>query len=113
MTRRATSRIIEIDRRRMMLYASVALVAFLLIASHRPDAVLNPQFWAEDGRLWYSDAYNRGILYSPLTPEVGYFQTISRLTAVAAQAVPLTAAPALFNLTAIGVKLAAVVFLVS
>lgn len=74
---------------------------------------MNPQFWAEDGRVWFADAYNRGIAYSLLTPEAGYFQTFSRLVAVASQAVPLAFAPLFFNLAAIGVQVITALFIIS
>lgn len=73
-----------------------AVAAFILIVSRRPSSLTNPQFWAEDGRNWYADAFNHGILYSLTTPEAGYFQTFSRLTAIASLSVPLAYAPLFF-----------------
>ena len=35
--------------------------AVALIIVRRPDAILNVQFWAEDGVLWYASAYNLGL----------------------------------------------------
>src|SRR5690606_38118115 len=67
----------------------------------RPDALTNPQFWAEDGRLWFAAAHNRGPLVALLEPAAGYFQTFSRLTAAAGVAVGLRAAPLVFNVAAI------------
>jgi len=74
---------------------------------------LNPQFWAEDGKVWYGDAYNNGIAYSLLTPEAGYYQTASRVVAILALVAPLAYGPLIFNLAAIGVKVLIVNFLVS
>jgi hypothetical protein len=65
-------------------------VAVALIILRRPDAILNPQFWAEDGVLWYADPYNVGIIRS--------------LTGAIAQFLPLTAAPLLFNTVAIVIQ---------
>lgn len=90
-----------------------SLAAFLLIVSRRPDAILNAQFWAEDGFRWFADAYNRGAIYSLTTPEAGYFQTISRIVAIVAQLFPMELAPLIFNLAAIAVMLAVVNFLIS
>ena len=36
------------------------LAAFLMIFSRRPDAILHAQFFAEDGKAWYADAYQFG-----------------------------------------------------
>lgn len=79
-------------------------MAFLLLISRRPDVVFNAQFWAEDGAYWFKEAYVNGW-YSLLAPHTGYFQTISRLTAILSQGVPIVWAPLFFNLVAIGVRL--------
>ena len=54
--------------------------AVALIILRRPDAILNPQFWAEDGVLWYANAYNLGIVRSLLMTDAGYYQTLCRIT---------------------------------
>ena len=95
------------------IYAAVLLISFLLIFSRRPDAVLNPQFWAEDGKIWFEQAYNNGVLSSLFTPEAGYFQTVSRLVAAFSQIFPFEYAPAIFNFSAIFAKLSVVFFLFS
>lgn len=96
-----------------LLHLTASVISFLTVFSRRHDALTNPQFWAEDGRIWYADAYNRGIVYSLLTPQDGYYQTISRLVACFAQLLPLAQAPLVFNLTAIAVKVLVANFLLS
>lgn len=96
-----------------LFYLLSSVVSFLIIFSRRPDAILNPQFWAEDGKVWFADAYNHGAIYSFFTPVAGYYQTISRLVAVFAQIFPLGYAPLIFNLAAISVKILVVNFLLS
>lgn len=83
----------------------VFIAAFSIVVSRRPDILFNPQFWAEDGTVWYAHAYNFGIAYSIFSPFNGYFQTISRLTAAVAQLFPLLWAPFIFNLIAIVIKI--------
>jgi hypothetical protein len=81
---------------------AVFLVGALLIASRRPDAILNPQFFIEDGVLWFAEAHERGglrVLAS--TSYRGYLHTLPRLGALAAQTVPLLWAPLVMNLLAI------------
>jgi hypothetical protein len=75
--------------------------------------VLHAQFWAEDGIVWYRDAYTLGGLNALLLPRDGYFQTISRLTAALAQPLPLIAAPYLFNLVALFWQVLPAMYLVS
>ncbi len=102
------------DRRRTaLLISGAALIAFLITVSHRPDALLNPQFWAEDGKMWYQQAYNNGILTSLITSEAGYFQTVSRIVAAVTQLVPLAQTPLIFNLTAISIKVSVALFILS
>lgn len=82
-----------------------SFTAFAILISRRPDALFNAQFWAEDGKYWYADAYNLGIMHSLVLPKSGYFQTISRLSGAVVQFFPLVWAPFIFNLTAIVIKI--------
>lgn len=76
----------------------------MVIVLRRPDALLNPQFWAEDGAGWFYEAYVHHGIRPFLTPHSGYLQTSSRLVAWLAQAVPLTRAPLVFSLCAIAMQ---------
>jgi hypothetical protein len=79
----------------------VVVAAIVIVVLRRPDTLLNPQFWAEDGKFWYAEAYNDGVIHSLLLPHTGYFQTIARLTAAFALIFPLAWAPFIFNNVAI------------
>jgi len=94
------------------LHILIFISAFSIIVLRRPDAILNPQFWAEDGALWYANAYNDGIR-SVLIPQNGYLQTISRLVAAIAQFLPFEWAPFIFNGVAIFIQILPVIFLLS
>ncbi|HEY4249828.1 MAG TPA: hypothetical protein VGM87_01430 [Roseomonas sp.] len=74
----------------------VLLVSALLVVSRRPDAFLNAQFWAEDGRNWYADAH-AAWFEALFRQHTGYYQTISRITGALAQLVALRHAPLLFH----------------
>jgi len=88
-------------------------LALAIVVSRRPDAVSNPQFWAEDGKFWYADAYNTGGVGPLLQPYYGYLHLVPRLTALVAQALPLRRGPLLFNLVAIVIEILPVQLLVS
>jgi hypothetical protein len=77
-----------------------------------PAMILHPEFWAEDGVIWYADAYTAGW-YSLFFPQNGYLQTISRLVALAAQGFPLRWAPSLFLAAALIIETLTATFLVS
>jgi len=72
-------------------------VAVVAIVSRRPDALLNPQFYAEDGRVWFADAWNLGWAHALMLPEGGYLNTLPRLVCALAILVPLKSAPLLLN----------------
>jgi hypothetical protein len=82
----------------------VFLVAFALVVSRRPDAIFNAQFFAEDGSVWYAQAYHLGWLHSLLLPYAGYFVTLPRLVAGLAFLFPLRFAPLVMNVVGIGIQ---------
>ena len=88
-------------------------VAAAAVISRRPDAILRPQFFAEDGMFWYADAYNSGWLHALLVPHTGYFQTLPRLAAALSLLVPLVSAPLLLNIIAIVIQVLPVTLLLS
>jgi hypothetical protein len=69
----------------------------LAVISRRPDAVFNPQFWAEDGKFWYAQAYNLGWLHALALPYEGYLNSLSRIAAAIALCFPFRLAPLIMN----------------
>lgn len=100
-------------KRRATAIFCIFIAACCVFFFRRPDILSNPQFWAEDGSIWFSQAYNYGIIRSLLMPHTGYFQTISRLTMGAASLFPLEYAPLFSNFIAISVRSLCVAFLFS
>jgi hypothetical protein len=88
-------------------------LACAIIVSRRPDALFHPQFWAEDGVVWFAQAYNDGWWQSLFRTQVGYFQTLPRLVSALALLVPLSLAPLLCNLVALAVQAIPVSLLLS
>lgn len=78
----------------------VFLAACAIVISRRPDAIYHAQFWAEDGHVWFADAYNYGWWAALFRTQDGYFQTLPRLAASFALVVPLSVAPLVLNLVA-------------
>lgn len=87
--------------------------AVAIIISRRPDAIFHAQFYAEDGRTWFADAYNTGGIASLARPEGGYFQTLPRLAATVALLAPLAFAPLIANLVGLFVQILPVTLLLS
>ena len=82
-------------------WTAAVATTIALIVSRRPDGIWRPQFWAEDGRIWYAQAYNDGAISALLTPAGGYLQSFSRLTAALSLAFDLGNAPLVFNVAAV------------
>jgi hypothetical protein len=91
----------EESPRTWWLHLGVFAFACLTVIARRPGSVLNPQFYAEDGRVFFQDAYNTGWWSSLLRPYGGYFHAVPRLGAALALLVPLSFAPLMLNLIAI------------
>lgn len=87
-----------------ILIPAVLLGACLIIALRSPLTVIHPEFWAEDGRVWFQDAYSQGWLAPLFHPQVGYLQTFSRLIADIGLVLPLSWVPALFVAVAVVVQ---------
>lgn len=96
------------------LYIGLILVAaFFILFARRPESLTYPQFWAEDGRVWYANAQNFGVGKSLFLTQDGYFQTLPRLVAGLSTFVPMQHAPLVFNLIAILIELLPVWLLAS
>ena len=89
------------------------LIACAILVTRRPDAIFHAQFFAEDGHVWYAEAYNLGWLTTLFRAQDGYFQTLPRLAGALAQLVPLALAPMVLNLIAIAVEAIPVILLLS
>jgi hypothetical protein len=89
------------------------ILVLLILFLRRPDSILHAQFWAEDGRVWFANAYNLGGFKSLFLPQDGYFQTLSRLTALISLVFPITKAPLVFNFIALLVQALPALLIVS
>jgi hypothetical protein len=90
-------------RTRIAVQVFLFLAAAAIATSRRPDAVLNAQFFAEDGAVWFHDAYNLGLRCLAV-PQASYLHTLTRLIALLALLFPLTQAPLVMNLCAMAVQ---------
>jgi hypothetical protein len=79
--------------------AALFLAALLATFSRLPGALLHPQFFAEDGWIWYQQAYNLSWFRSLGITHGGYLQTLPRLVAGFALLFPMQWAPLIMNLS--------------
>jgi hypothetical protein len=91
----------------------ISLAALLAIFSRLPGALLHPQFFAEDGWVWYQQAYNLHWLRSLGVAQAGYLQTLPRLVAGVTLLFPMQWAPLIMNLAGSVLQLLPVTALLS
>lgn len=94
-----------------MLLPGLCVVFAGLLALRAPGALSHPQFWAEDGARWFSDAYNRGFWRPLASPYAGYLQTFPRIFGGLGTLLPLHLAPALMTWAAAAVQLYTAIFM--
>ncbi len=73
----------------------IAVFGLVLMAlfSRCPSRITHAQFYAEDGTIWFAQAYNGGWLHSLVLPQTGYLSTMPRLGAGLALLFPFRWAP--------------------
>ncbi len=91
----------------------IAVVAAAVIYSRRPDAFTNPQFYAEDGAQWFSDAYNMGPWQALFVSYQGHFLLQPRLVALIATPFGIASAPLVYNICGLLFQIAPVLFVMS
>src|SRR5687767_9857018 len=86
---------------------ATVLVALVIIYLRMPDNFIRPQFWGEDGALFFKWAHETGArgLFMPFA---GYFSTMPWLVALAAKLFSPEWAPWIYNYTGVGIALLAV-----
>lgn len=91
----------------------VGIVGSLITFLRSPDTLRVPELYAEDGRVWFADAYQRGPLHPLFVAHTGYLQTFPRLVADLGLLVPLGRLPLLFVLVAVSVQVMPAALVVS
>jgi hypothetical protein len=86
---------------------ATVLVALLIIYLRMPENFSRPQFWAEDGAVFFRLAHEIGAR-GLLTPVAGYFTTMPWLVALGAKLFAPEWAPWIYNYAGAGIALLAV-----
>ncbi len=82
-------------------FAILLLVAFVVLAARRPEAVLQPQFFAEDATIFFKHAYELSCADSLFKPQASYQNFLVRLFAEASTLFPLRFQPLVFNMVSL------------
>jgi hypothetical protein len=83
---------------------AVFLFSLLLVFSRLPGALFHAQFFAEDGWVWYQQAYNLHWLPSLGIAQAGYLQTLPRLVTGLVLLFPMQWAPLIMNLAGAAIQ---------
>ena len=73
------------------------LGACFILFCRRPEALLEPQLFAEDGAIFFKDAYELSFWSSIFKTYAGYFHVIPRILAEFASLFPVRYVPVLYN----------------
>jgi hypothetical protein len=95
--------ILDPPRRWLLRYLGVAAMLATIIVARRPDAVTNPQFWAEDGYIFFYENLTLGFPRALAKMFFGFPYLAQRLIAFAGGLVPLAAAPRVYTTSAIAI----------
>jgi len=87
----------------LLRYLGVVVLLAAVIVARRPDAVTNPQFWAEDGYIFFSENLTLGFPRALAKFYQGFPYLTHRLIAWAGGLVPFSAAPRVYTTSAIAV----------
>ena len=97
-------------RPRLLSAWSITLVCLVILFVRKTDAFTRPQFWAEDGPVYFMTARQQG-LRSLLRPYDGVFYLVQRAIAWIGNAVPVQDVPAFYNYAALAMNLAVLAFI--
>jgi hypothetical protein len=82
-------------------FPGTVAILFVLLVLRRPDALLYPQLWAEDGSVFLNEQLVYGFWRSALTPMADYLHIVPRLTATLGSLLPAAWVPLAFNSVAL------------
>lgn len=77
-------------------FAGLVLVGCVVLALRRPEGLLSPRFFAEDGAILFKGAFENPFWQSLVLSYAGYPELVPRLVAGLAELFPLSLAPALY-----------------
>jgi len=85
-------------------YLAVASLLATVILCRRPDVVTRPQFWAEDGAVYFCDALVHGFPRALFRLYQGFPHLGQRLIAAFGSLFPIASAPRVYTTTAIVIE---------
>jgi len=88
----------------LLRYLGVAAILAALIVGRRPDMITNPQFWGEDGFIYFQQNLTLGFLRAVTNFYMNFPHLGQRLIAAVGGLVPFAAAPRVYTTAAIAIS---------
>src|SRR5215475_14588749 len=88
----------------LLRYLGVAAILAALIVGRRPDMITNPQFWGEDGFIYFQQNLLLGFPRAVTNFYMNFPNVGQRLIAAAGGLVPFAAAPRVYTTAAIAIS---------
>jgi len=73
------------------------VAGLIILLARRPEGIFSPQFFAEDGAIFFRDAYQLQLYQALISPHAGYHNLLPRLGAELATLFPLSYSPFFYN----------------
>jgi hypothetical protein len=89
----------RLNNRLVILLTTICVILIFILRG--ADRLRNPQLWAEDGSIFFQDAYNLSFWESILKTYKGYYHLLPRLFAEAALILRLELVPTVFVIVAL------------
>lgn len=91
------------DARWASRYVGLVCALALVMLARRPDAITRPQFWAEDGSIFFIEQLRLGFWSALGHPYAGFPFLVQRLVAVLGSMAPTRLVPLVYNASAIAI----------
>jgi len=95
----------KLSQKSVLVTVITLIVCALILFLRKPEALTHAQFWAEDGVIWFAQAYNKGFVHTIAQPYSGTFSVLTRAAGYIVSLAPIRYAPLLFSLIAVSVQL--------
>lgn len=83
------------NKNKYVVHSCILFGVLLCLFIRRPDAFINPQFWAEDGTIFFKQSFGSSPLF--FIPYQGYLHLIPRIVAYLSAFFGVCAAPKIYN----------------
>ncbi len=83
-------------------FLSIALLLLVgtIVTARRPELLISPRFWAEEGEVYFSAAIRNGFWKALSLEHIGYYNIVPNIATAMAVLVPLELAPFVTTFTA-------------